>query len=46
MADYIVNSFTNSGQTIKTAVPPSEEYVQGDPSKAYDTLVQLSLIHI
>ena len=40
MADYIVNSFTNSGQTIKTAAAPSETYAQGDPSKAYDTLVQ------
>ena len=40
MADYIVNSFTNSGQTIKTPAVPSETYAQGDPSKAYDTLVQ------
>ena len=40
MADYIVNSFTNSGQTIKTPAIPSETYAQGDPSKAYDTLVQ------
>ena len=40
MADFIVNSFTNSGQTIKTPAVPSETYAQGDPSKAYDTLVQ------
>lgn len=40
MADYIVNSATNSGQTIKTASAPSSTYAQGTSAAAYDQLVQ------
>ena len=40
MADYIVNSATNSGATLKTPAPPSSSYTQGVASASYDTLVQ------
>lgn len=40
MADYIVNSGTNSGATNTTPVAPSGTYTQGTASKAYDQLVQ------
>lgn len=40
MADYIVNSGTNSGATNTTPVTPSGTYTQGTASKAYDQLVQ------
>jgi N4-gp56 family major capsid protein len=40
MADYIVNSATNSGATLKTPAAPSSSYTQGVASASYDTLVQ------
>lgn len=40
MADYIVNSATNSGGTLKTPAAPSSSYTQGVASASYDTLVQ------
>ena len=40
MADYIVNSGTNSGATPTVPYPVSSDYKQGEPSMAYDQLVQ------
>lgn len=40
MADYIVNSGTNSGATPTVPNAVSSDYVQGTPSAAYDQLVQ------
>ena len=40
MADYIVNSGTNSGATPTTPLAVSSTYVEGGPGGAYDQLVQ------
>ena len=40
MADYIVNSGTNSGATPTVPYPVSSDYKQGNASEAFDQLSQ------
>ncbi len=40
MADYIVNSGTDSGATLTTPIAPTSTYTQGTAGAAYDQLVQ------